>query len=76
MDLILSTATFHWINDHDRLFESLALALKPRGRLVAQCGGEGNISRATQAVSETMREESYRGYFEGWQDDKYYADPA
>jgi trans-aconitate 2-methyltransferase len=75
VDLILSTATFHWINDHDRLFGRLALALKPRGRLVAQCGGEGNISRATRAVDETMKEERFRPYFEGWLDDKYYADP-
>jgi len=75
VDLIFSTATFHWIKDHDRLFQRLAMALKPRGRLVAQCGGEGNISRATKAVGETVREERYRGYFEGWEDDKYYADP-
>ena len=75
VDLIFSTATFHWITDHDSLFERLARTLKPGGRLVAQCGGEGNISRATQAVSETVREERYRGYFKGWQDDKHYADP-
>ena len=75
VDLILSTATFHWINDHDRLFGRLALALKPHGRLVAQCGGEGNISRATRAIEETISEEAFRPYFEGWQDDKYYADP-
>jgi trans-aconitate 2-methyltransferase len=74
VDLIFSTATFHWINDHDRLFGRLARALKLHGRLVAQCGGEGNISRATQAVGEAMQEERYRGYFEGWEDDKYYAD--
>jgi trans-aconitate 2-methyltransferase len=74
-DLIFSTATFHWIQDHDRLFERLARALKPHGRLVAQCGGEGNISRATRAVGVTMQDERYRNYFEGWQDDKNYADP-
>jgi trans-aconitate 2-methyltransferase len=75
VDLIFSTAAFHWIKDHDRLFERLARAIKPNGRLVAQCGGEGNISRATQAVGETVRQERFRGYFEGWEDDKYYADP-
>jgi trans-aconitate 2-methyltransferase len=74
VDLIFSTATFHWIDDHDRLFENLARALKPGGRLVAQCGGEGNISRATRATRETMQEERYLNYFVGWQDDKYYAD--
>jgi trans-aconitate 2-methyltransferase len=75
VDLILSTATFHWINDHYRLFGRLALALKPHGRLVAQCGGEGNISSATSAIDETIREGPFRPYFEDWQDDKYYADP-
>jgi trans-aconitate 2-methyltransferase len=74
VDLIFSTATFHWIADHDRLFENLALALKPHGRLVAQCGGEGNIARATRATVETMEEEIFRDYFVGWEDDKYYAD--
>jgi trans-aconitate 2-methyltransferase len=74
VDLIFSTATFHWIWDHDLLFENLALALKPGGRLVAQCGGEGNISRATRATKETMEEERYLDYFVGWRDDKYYAD--
>ncbi|HEY6580615.1 MAG TPA: methyltransferase domain-containing protein [Rubrobacter sp.] len=75
VDLVFSTATFHWIKDHDRLFERLARVLKPQGRLVAQCGGEGNISCATEAVGETMEKERFRGYFEGWKDDKYYADP-
>ena len=35
VDAILSTATFHWIADHDRLFANLLRALKPGGRLVA-----------------------------------------
>ncbi|CAN5820359.1 class I SAM-dependent methyltransferase [soil metagenome] len=76
VDLVFSTAAFHWIKDHDRLFRNLARALKPGGRLVAQCGGEGNISRATEAVNDTVQEELFRPYFEGWQDDKYYADPS
>ena len=43
-DAILSTATFHWIGDHDLLFRRLRACLRPGGRLVAQCGGEGNIA--------------------------------
>jgi trans-aconitate 2-methyltransferase len=76
VDVIFSTATFHWIKDHDRLFGRLARALKPGGQLAAQCGGEGNISRATKAVGEVVREDRFREYFENWSDDKYYADPA
>ncbi|HEY0443940.1 MAG TPA: methyltransferase domain-containing protein [Candidatus Limnocylindrales bacterium] len=44
VDAILSTATFHWVLDHDALFANLAAVLRPGGRLVAQCGGRGNIA--------------------------------
>src|SRR5918994_6898296 len=44
VDAILSTATFHWVPDHDRLVANLYAALKPGGRLVAQCGGHGNVA--------------------------------
>ncbi len=76
VDLVFSTATFHWIKDHDNLFRRLAEALKPGGRLVAQCGGEGNISRATEAAREVMDEDRYRECFEGFSDDKHYAGVA
>jgi trans-aconitate 2-methyltransferase len=52
VDVVFSTATFHWIADHERLFERLHAALKPGGRLVAQCGGEGNIAAIRQAIEE------------------------
>ncbi|CAA9401781.1 MAG: Biotin synthesis protein BioC [uncultured Rubrobacteraceae bacterium] len=73
VDLVFSTATFHWIVDHQRLFDRLADVLKPGGRLAAQCGGEGNISRATRATREVVRRERFRPFFEGWDDDKNYA---
>jgi trans-aconitate 2-methyltransferase len=52
VDLVFSTATFHWIADHERLFERLHAALKPGGRLVAQCGGRGNIAAIRAAIEE------------------------
>jgi trans-aconitate 2-methyltransferase len=51
VDLIFSTATFHWIADHDRLFAHLHGALKPEGRLVAQCGGQGNVAEHAQVIA-------------------------
>ncbi len=74
VDLVFSTATFHWINDHERLFQRLARALKPGGRLVAQCGGAGNIARVRRATEEVTSEERFRDYFAGWEDPKEYAD--
>lgn len=44
VDLLFSTAVFHHIHDHERLFARCHDALQPGGRLVAQCGGLGNIS--------------------------------
>lgn len=73
VDLIFSTATFHWVKDHPRLFDRLARALQPGGRLAAQCGGEGNISRATRATLKVMGWPRFRPFFEGWEDDKNYA---
>src|SRR5438105_6910386 len=42
-DVIFSTAVFHWIKDHDRLFANLFRALRPGGLLLAQCGGGPNL---------------------------------
>ena len=40
VDAVLSTATFHWVPDHDALFRHLAAVTRPGGWLVAQCGYE------------------------------------
>jgi len=64
VDAIVSTATFHWILDHDVLFANLAEALRPGGQLVAQCGGAGNLA----SVYEAMRQAG-----EPWMGPKYYA---
>jgi trans-aconitate 2-methyltransferase len=50
VDAILSTATFHWIADHERLFARLHAALGPGGQLVAQCGGAGNVANVVAAI--------------------------
>ncbi|CAN5562061.1 hypothetical protein BH24CHL9_BH24CHL9_07790 [soil metagenome] len=50
VDAVLSTATFHWITDHDALFAGLAGVLRPGGQLSAQCAGEGNASAVIEAV--------------------------
>jgi trans-aconitate 2-methyltransferase len=44
-DGIVSTAAFHWVLDHDRLFRGLFESLRPGGWLQAQCGGGPNLAR-------------------------------
>ena len=67
VDAVFSNATFHWIGDHDRLFARLHAALKPGGRLVAQCGGQGNIDAFRAAADSVAGEEPFDHYFVGWQ---------
>ena len=50
VDAILSTATFHWVRDHDALFANLAAVLRPGGQLAAQCGGSGNLASVTEVL--------------------------
>lgn len=64
VDLIFSTATFHWITDHDRLFDRLYAALRPGGRLVAQCGGQGNVAAYAAAIVAATARPEFAGYFE------------
>ncbi len=51
VDAVLSTATFHWVPDHDALFRNLAAVLRPGGRLAAQCGGAGNVTRVMAVLA-------------------------
>ena len=51
VDAVLSTATFHWVPDHDALFKNLAAVTKPGGRLVAQFGGAGNIASIQRVLA-------------------------
>ena len=50
VDLVFSTATFHWLPDHERLFSRLHAAIRPGGRLVAQCGGSGNVAEHARNI--------------------------
>jgi trans-aconitate 2-methyltransferase len=65
VDLVFSTATFHWIVDHDRLFERLLAALRPGGRLVAQCGGLGNVAEHAKAIATVASRPEFAPHFGG-----------
>jgi trans-aconitate 2-methyltransferase len=73
-DAIFSTATFHWVLDHERLFRSLFAALAPGGRLVAQCGGGPNLERQHQRAAALMRLPAYVAHFAQWTEPWEFAD--
>ncbi|MBA3450999.1 MAG: methyltransferase domain-containing protein [Chloroflexia bacterium] len=75
VDVIFSTATFHWILDHQRLFQRLYDRLKPGGRLVAQCGGGPNIARLSQRAETLLDSPAYRDAAAGWSTPWEFASP-
>jgi len=73
-DGIFSTASFHWVLDHDRLFRSLFVSLKPGGWLHAQCGGGPNLSRLLGRVAVLVRAPKFRTYLGDYKDPWVFAD--
>jgi trans-aconitate 2-methyltransferase len=63
VDVVFSTATFHWISDHDRLFAHLHGALAPGGRLHAQCGGVGNVREHAEAIVRVAQRPEFTSHF-------------
>jgi trans-aconitate 2-methyltransferase len=76
VDAVLSTATFHWIADHDRLFATLLAALKPGGRLVAQCGGKGNVASVKAAGFAVAGRAPFAEHLSDWPGDWHFASPS
>lgn len=66
VDAVLSTATFHWIADHDALFASLAGALCSGGQFVGQWGGGANTANVLAAL---------RHVGDGWEGPWHFAGP-
>ncbi len=73
VDVVFSNATFHWIPDHDALFAALHRTLKPGGRLLAQCGGRGNIDAFRRISEQVAAEEPFASYFGDWRQPWHYA---
>lgn len=76
VDGVFSTATFHWVLDHSRLFTCLLRALRPGGWLVAQCGGQGNLDRLHGRAATLMAYEPFAPAFQGWSEPWFFADPV
>jgi len=74
VDIVFSTATFHWVLDHERLFRELHTALRPGGRLIAQCGGAANLTRLHAHAEALMHEPSFAAYFRDWTESWLFAD--
>jgi trans-aconitate 2-methyltransferase len=75
VDAVFSNAVFHWIGDHQRLFERVHAALKPGGLLVAQCGGKGNIDAFRRLADEVAAEPPFAEHMSDFRGPWNYASP-
>jgi trans-aconitate methyltransferase len=75
-DVVFSTATFHWIADHDALFQSIFAALRPGGLLLAQCGGGANLERIHGRCDALITTPTFAPFFGGWTEPWNLAAPA
>jgi trans-aconitate methyltransferase len=66
VDVAFSTATFHWVLDHPALFRALYAALRPGGRLHAQCGGGPNLAHVHARERVLIRQPPFGEWFERW----------
>ena len=73
-DVVFSAATFHWIRDHAALFRSIIAALRPEGRLTAQCGGGPNLALLLARADALMRERRFANAYTDWSEPWYFAD--
>jgi trans-aconitate methyltransferase len=73
-DGIFSTASFHWVLDHDALFRSLFRVLKPGGWLHAQCGGGPNIARLRERVRMLSQTPEFSEWLEAFPEPWLFSD--
>jgi trans-aconitate 2-methyltransferase len=76
VDAVLSTATFHWIDDHAALFARLHGVLRSGGQLVAQCGGRGNTPELSAAAGVVGEREPFAAFLAGWEGPWNFAGPV
>lgn len=73
VDAVFSTATFHWVRDHDALFRAVHASLKPGGRLVAQWGGGANLARLRGRTAVLRASSACAPCFAGFREPWHYA---
>lgn len=66
VDAVLSTAVFHWLPDHEVLFRRLRAAMRPGARLVAQCGGHGNVAALGAAAHSVGARPRFDRFLASW----------
>jgi SAM-dependent methyltransferase len=73
-DGIFSTASFHWVLDHDALFRNVFASLKKGGWLHAQCGGGPNLARLRERVRSLSRAPEFAHWLADFPEPWFFSD--
>jgi SAM-dependent methyltransferase len=65
-DAVFSNAALHWIDDQEAVLRSVADALRPGGRFVAELGGSGNVAAIVDAVGAELAARGYEPPTDPW----------
>ncbi len=60
LDAIFSNAALHWMQDIDEVLLRCYQSLKPGGRIVAEFGGEGNLTQTRAAITTALKARGLR----------------
>ncbi len=54
LDVLFSNAILHWVDNHQAFLQGANCVLRPGGRLIISCGGEGNAADILQVFAELV----------------------
>lgn len=74
IDIVFSTASFHWVLDHKQLFQSIFRVLRKGSWLVAQCGGGPNLERFRARIRALAKAERFRPYLGNFKEPWFFSD--
>jgi len=75
-DGVFSTASFHWVLNHDVLFRNLFSSLKGGGWLHAQCGGGPNLARLRERVRSLSQAPEFAPWMANFPEPWFFSDAA
>jgi len=64
---IFSNAVLHWIRDQKTVVHQIARALRPSGRVLVQCGGQGNAQGVIDSFTRVASRNRWSNYFAQFQ---------
>ena len=73
-DVVYSNACLHWIKDHSGVLGKVRECLKPKGRILFQMGGRGNVGEVLNVVKLVSNKENWSRYFDNFVTPYYFYD--